>query len=300
MNQDSSTAIRGLSAFPITPSDGGRINTGALQTLVGRLVAAGVDSIGLLGSTGSYPYFDLGERRRAIDAALACTAGRVPVLVGVGALRTDEAVALAADAKQAGASAGLLAPVSYLPLLDDEVFEHFRAVVATGLPLCIYNNPGTTHFTFSPALIGRLSALPGVMAVKNPAPAASEVGAAIAAVRAVVPAAFSVGYSVDLHAGAALLAGADAWYSVLGGTYPATCLRLTRAAQAGNAAEVARIDALLQPVWALFRAHTSFRVVHLAAAVSGIAGAQPVRPVLPLSDQVAREVTRVLEGLGLD
>ena len=291
---------QGLSAFPITPSDGERIDTAALQTLVGRLVSAGVDSIGLLGSTGSYPYFDRAERRRATEAAIACTGGRVPVLVGVGALRTNEAVALAADARQAGAAAGLLAPVSYVPLLDDEVFEHFCAVAATGLPLCIYNNPTTTHFAFSPALIGRLAAIPGVIAVKNPAPPAPECAAAVAALRCVVPSGFSVGFSVDMHAGAALLAGADAWYSVLGGTYPVTCLRLTRAAQAGDVVEVARIDALLQPVWSLFRAHTSSRVAHLAAALSGVSNAQPVRPVLPLSGDAAREVTRVLEGLSLD
>ena len=40
--------------------------------------------------------------------------------------------------------------MSYTPLTDAEVFQHFRAVArAGGLPLCIYNNPGTTHFTFS-------------------------------------------------------------------------------------------------------------------------------------------------------
>ncbi len=53
------TMFRGLSAFPITPSDEqGRVDTGALRALLGRLTDAKVNSIGLLGSTGSYPYFD--------------------------------------------------------------------------------------------------------------------------------------------------------------------------------------------------------------------------------------------------
>jgi 4-hydroxy-tetrahydrodipicolinate synthase len=295
-----STTIRGLSAFPITPSDdAGRIDTEGLQMLLERLVDAGVDSIGLLGSTGSYPYFTLAERRRATEAAVECVAGRVPLMVGVGALRTDEVVALATDAVQAGATAGLLAPVSYAPLQDEEVFQHFQVVAATGLPLCIYNNPGKTHFTFSTALVGRLAALPGVIAVKNPAPAPRESAAAVAALRAAVPANFSVGFSVDLHAAAALLAGGDAWYSVLAGIYPAACLRLTRSAQAGNAEEAARLHARLQPVWDLFAAHTSFRVVHLAAALVGVPNARPVRPVLPLSGDAARQVTRVLEELAL-
>ncbi len=86
----------------------------------------------------------------------------MPLLVGIGALRTDEAVRLAQDARAAGASAGLLAPVSYTPLTEDEVFAHFAAVAGEGgLPLVIYDNPATTHFRFTPTLLGRLARLPG-------------------------------------------------------------------------------------------------------------------------------------------
>src|SRR5215216_4727514 len=116
--------LRGLSAFPITPADAeSRVDLAAPRRLVARLVAAKVDSIGLLGSTGTYAYLLRSERRRALDAALEETAGQVPILVGVGALRTDEAVRLPQDAKAVGAAAGLLAPVSYTPLTEDEVFE---------------------------------------------------------------------------------------------------------------------------------------------------------------------------------
>jgi 4-hydroxy-tetrahydrodipicolinate synthase len=221
-------------------------------------------------------------------------------MAGIGALRTDEAVELAKDALGAGATAGLLAPVSYTPLLDEEVFQHFKAVAASGLPICIYNNPGTTHFTFSAALVGRIAAIQGVVAVKNPAPASEDRGATVAALRGAVPDGFSVGFSVDWLAPAALLAGADAWYSVLGGIYPATCLRLTRACQTGDKAEAERIDAILQPIWALFKTHTSYRVVHLAAILAGIANARPTRPVLPLSGVAEREVTRLLGAMALD
>ncbi len=222
-----------------------------------------------------------------------------PLIVGVGALRTEEAVALATDALKAGAMAGLLAPVSYAPLRDDKVFQHFRAVAATGLPLCIYNNPPTTHFTFSTALVSRLAAIPGVVAIKNPAPVEAECEAAVATLRAAVPAAFSVGFSVDSNAAAVLLAGGDAWYSVLASIYPAICLRLTRAAQAGDAEEAIRLLSQLQPIWDLFTAQTSFRVVHLAATIAGVPNARPVRPVLPLSGDAARQVTHTLEELAL-
>ncbi len=276
------------------------VDTQALQLLLARLVAAGVESIGLLGSTGSYAYLSRTERRRAVRAAVECVAGRVPILVGIGALRTDEAVALARDARAAGAQAGLLAPVSYTPLLEDEVYEHFRAVSEAGLPLCIYNNPATTHFSFTPELVGRLAGLSQVVAVKYPAPAAGEAAALLALLRARVPTDFSVGFSVDWNASEALLAGGDAWYSVLAGLYPAICVRLARAARAGHAEEVLRLNRALEPVWHLLRTHGSYRVVHLAAALAGIRHAQLPRPVLPLSGAAAREVALVLGGLGLD
>jgi hypothetical protein len=88
-------ALRGLSAFPITPSnDAGVVDVGALKALLQPLVEARVDSIGLLGSTGSYPYLAREERRRAIEAAVGLC-GSTPVVVSTGALRTDDALKLA-------------------------------------------------------------------------------------------------------------------------------------------------------------------------------------------------------------
>src|SRR4051812_6458334 len=92
------TMLTGLSAFPITPADAdGRIDVEALRALLAPLVKAGVHSIGLLGSTGTYPYLSRTERRRALEVAIDEVGGRIPIVVGVGALRTDEAVRLAQD-----------------------------------------------------------------------------------------------------------------------------------------------------------------------------------------------------------
>lgn len=293
------TNLAGLSAFPITPSDAsGRVDAGGLRALLAPLVAAGVDSIGLLGSTGTYAYLSRAERRRALEAAVDEVAGRVPLLVGVGALRTDEAVRLAQDAKGAGAAVGLLAPVSYTPLTDDEVFEHFATVAREGgLPLCIYDNPGTTHFRFTPALVGRVSRIPGVVAVKSPAPGRDAVAALHAELRSAVPDGFPLGYSVDGNAAEALIAGGDAFYSVAAGLFPVTCLALVRAAQAGDAAEARRLNAGLQPLWDLYAEFTSLRLMYAIASLRGLVHAAPPRPVLPLSDAARRQVAAVLERL---
>ncbi|UZE47957.1 dihydrodipicolinate synthase family protein [Rhodopseudomonas sp. P2A-2r] len=293
--------LKGLSAFPITPADAsGKVDLSALARLLAPLVAAKVDSIGLLGSTGTYPFLSRAERRRATDAALEEINGTIPVLVGIGALRTDEAIALAQDAKAAGASAGLLAAVSYTPLTETEVYEHFSAVAAaSGLPIVIYDNFGTTHFRFTPELIGRIARIPHVVSVKATAPTPDLVADNLKQLRAAVPSGFSVGYAGDWNATEALIAGGDAWYSVAAGLFPGPCLAIVRAAQAGDAAEARRLNAAMQPLWELFKEFSSLRAMYAAADIIGISDAPPPRPILPLPDTAKRKIAQTLEALEL-
>ncbi len=293
------TPFQGLSAFPITPTDArGRVDTDALGRLLERLHAAGVDSIGLLGSTGGYMYLTREERRRAIAAAVRSVGGRTSLIVGVGALRTDEAENLAHDAASEGADALLLAPVSYTPLTEEEAYQHFVTVAqATDLPLCIYNNPGTTHFTFSDALLRRLAAVPNIKAVKMPLPKDMDFKAELDRLRQGSPGDFAIGYSGDWGSADALLAGADAWYSVVGGLVPDPALKLVRAAQAGNLAEVRRIDSHFQSLWELFKEFGSIRVVYAAANILSLCEAVPPRPILPLTDVDHRRVASALDAL---
>ena len=163
--------LAGLSAFPLTPMDDqGVVDTDHLGRLVARLAGAGVASIGVLGSTGSYMYLSCAERARAVAAAVEA-AGNVPVLAGIGALRTSDVLANVTAAERAGARAALLAPASYLPLTDADFTALEEDVTrSTALPVCLYNNPGTTHFNFDLALLQRLAAQPRITAAKMPLP----------------------------------------------------------------------------------------------------------------------------------
>jgi 4-hydroxy-tetrahydrodipicolinate synthase len=288
-----------LSAYPITPADPeGRVDVAALRRLVAPLAAVGVDAIGLLGSTGTYLYLTREERRRAVEAAVEVADG-IPVQAGIGALRTDEAIRLAQDARAAGAATGLLAAVSYTPLDDDEVFAHVASVADQGgLPLCLYDNPTTTHFRFTPRLVARLAQVPGVVALKSPGVEAHEAAAHVADLRSRIPDRFDLGTSGDWFATEALLAGLDTWHAVAAGLFPRTCLRLVRAAGADPLAARA-MDAELRPLWDLFRRHTSLRVMYAAAEWRGLCRAAPPRPILPLSEDARREVVATLTQLDL-
>ena len=290
--------FNGLSAFPLTPTTkDGNVDVEAIARLTTRLVDARVDSIGLLGSTGIYAYLTRAERRRAIEAAMEIAGGAVPVMVGVGALRTDEACHLACDAAKAGTDALFMAPMTYTPLTDEEVFEHFVAVAgATHLPLCIYNNPSTTHFTFSAELLGRLAGVPHIAAVRMPLPADGDVRAELAALRSGPAGALAIGDSGDWGMADAFLSGADAFYSALGGILPTEVLALARAARSGDTTEAHRIDQAFQPLWALFRTLGGLRVIYAIAKQRSLCDADPPRPILPLQ---SREHALVREALDI-
>lgn len=293
------SVFTGLSAFPLTPADeAGRVDTEALQRLLERILDADVQSIGLLGSTGTYMYLTREERRRAIAAAVECVGRRKPIIVGVGALRTDEAQALARDASAEGADALLLAPVSYTPLTDEEAFRHYETVAgATDLPLCIYNNPSTTHFSFSIELLHRLAALPTIKAVKMPLPKGMDFDDELAHLRARTPSGFMIGYSGDWGAANALLAGADCWYSVVGGLFPKPAAELTRVACRGHATEAHYLDKAFSPLWQLFKTHGSLRVIYAAADLLGLAVGKPPRPIRPLGPEIIPSVEAAIAGL---
>jgi 4-hydroxy-tetrahydrodipicolinate synthase len=109
-----------------------------------------------------------------------------------------------------------------------------------------------------------------------------------------VPDGLSIGYSGDWNAAEAMIAGADTWYSVLGGILPEPCLEIVRAAQRGDAEKVRRIDATLAPFWDLFRRYSSLRVVYALAELLDLCRTAPPRPILPLSAPAKAKVAAAL------
>ena len=294
----------GLSAFPLTPLAHDAVDEAAFVRLMTRLREARVDSITALGSTGSYAYLSTDERARVARLAVE-HAGPVPVFVGIGALRTSQVLRNADLAIQAGASALLLAPMTHQPLTEDEVFGLYRAVTGhSPLPVIVYDNPGTTHFTFSTGLYGRIAQLPGIASIKIPAVPSDPQSARsrVREIRSAIPDHVTIGVSGDAAAAAGLAAGCDAWYSVIGGTLPAPALRLTRAAQQGRADDAAAESQRLAPLWQLFSEYGgSLRVVAAIAEELGLVSENSLPlPMQGLNDQQRARVAGVIRDLRLD
>lgn len=292
----------GLSAFPLTPLRDDVIDESAYARLVARLAAAGVDSITALGSTGSYAYLSRAERAAATRIAVE-HAGDIPVFVGIGALRTSQVQALADDAQNAGAAGVLLAPLTYQKLTTDDVFGLYDDVTRTlSVPLIVYDNPGTTHFEFTDELYGRIAELPNVASIKIP-PLTGDPDAAaarVAAIRLRVPAHVTIGISGDASAADGLIAGCDAWYSVIGGTLPEPALAIARAAQAADAARARAESGRLAPLWRLFARYGSLRVIAAVAEHLGLVehSCLPL-PIRGLDDDARAAVAATASELSL-
>lgn len=293
----------GLSAFPITPITASGVDEKGFSHILSRLTEARVDSMGILGSTGSYAYLTREQRRRIATLAKQ-HAGEIPVMVCVGAVSTDAILHLSDDAPAAGADALLLPAVSYQSLRDEEVFALFETVTRhVSVPVCIYDNPGTTHFTFTDELHGLLSSLEGIHSVKipgvpdNPAAVAERVDALRQHLRPGV----TIGISGDAYAGLGLNAGCEVWYSVCGGLFPVTAKQITEAAAANDRERVTTLTTRLEPLWALFRKHRgSLRVIAAAAGVLGLTDTDCLpRPLQPLSVGDIADIAGVIRALEL-
>lgn len=293
----------GLSAFPLTPVTNAGFDEPGFVRILERITSAGADLIGVLGSTGSYAYLTRPQRSRIATIAKS-HAGNIPVMVCVGSVSTDEVLRLADDAQTVGADALLLPPVSYQTLKDDEVFGLFETLMQhVSVPVCIYDNPGTTRFEFSDELHGRIARLPGIRSVKIPGVPSSPVDAKVRVQRlkSKLPEGVTIGISGDASAATGLNAGCEVWYSVCGGLFPLTAKEITDAAARGEHERVVQLSERLQPLWGLFRKHGgSIRVMAAAAGVLGLTETDCLpRPLRPLSASDIAEIATVISELNL-
>lgn len=134
-----------------------------------RLVDAGSTGIVPLGSLGEGATLGFEEKVAIVRTLVAAVGDRVPVVPGIAALSTHEAVALARAVRDAGAR-GLMVLPPYVYSSDwREMGAHVRAVIgATALPVLLYNNPIAYKTDFTPAQIAQFAAeFPNVQAVKE-------------------------------------------------------------------------------------------------------------------------------------
>jgi 4-hydroxy-tetrahydrodipicolinate synthase len=150
--------------------DGGtRLDIEATSRLVSWLVDRGIHGLYIAGTTGEGLYLSPEEHRDLTRAVVKAARG-VPVVAHVGALTTAQAVTLARQTVQAGATAVAAIPPPYYSLTREELLTYFTAIgkAAEPLPLYLYNIPSHARNDLTPALVKEIrQAVPNVAGIKD-------------------------------------------------------------------------------------------------------------------------------------
>lgn len=293
----------GLSAFPLTPYRSGELDEHSFTSLLGALERSAVDSIAVLGSTGSYMYLTDYQRDAVAHHAASAVVDK-PLVVGVSDVSTAKVLRHIKVAEEVSATGVLVAPVSYQSLRADEVFYHFQAICeSTELPVIVYDNPGLTHFAFDVDLYRRIASLPGVASLKIPATVVSGEHAVgiISRIRSAIPEEVSIGISGDGGGALGLAAGCDVWYSAVAGTFPIVGEKIIEPWLAGDNEGMLGVSAQYQRLWNLFeRCGSSLRGIAALAAELGLVERECLPPpLLPLPMRYHSEIKKMAEELVL-
>ena len=161
--------FEGIYTPAITPLDAdGNIDKAAFAEVLEYLVEAKVHGIIIGGSTGEYYAHTAQERFDLAAQAKDVLHGRLPLIVGTGAIRTEDSVAYAEAAKAIKADALLVGSPPYALPTQQEVAEHVLAVDrAAGLPIMLYNYPARMGVHMGPGLFDALAGCRNIVAIKE-------------------------------------------------------------------------------------------------------------------------------------
>lgn len=153
----------------VTPySDDFQVNEPALAETVEHLIGAGVHGIIVAGTTGEYYAQTTEERIWLMKRCGKLIKGRVPMIVGTGAIRTEDSVEYAQQAKAHGADAILVTTPPYAYPTGREIALHALAVDrAANLPIMLYNYPGRMSVNMDEETLDRLGRSPNFCAIKE-------------------------------------------------------------------------------------------------------------------------------------
>jgi len=157
-----------IHAAMLTPlDDDGAVSAERLGPLVDYILSRGVDGLYAGGSTGEAMLLSRAERALVLEELAACAGGRCTLIAHVGAASTDDAVALARLAGQAGYAAVAAVPPYYYKHGFAEIADYYWAIAdAAGLPLMIYNIPALTGVDLGTERLLELLADPRVGGIK--------------------------------------------------------------------------------------------------------------------------------------
>ncbi|MEI4486754.1 dihydrodipicolinate synthase family protein [Frigidibacter sp. MR17.14] len=161
--------LEGIYTPLITPFHAdGSVDKDSLAELIERLIGAGVHGLISGGSTGENYAQTVEERLDLARFTVERTKGRLPVIVGTGAMRTPDSLALASGAREMGADALLLGTPPYsVPTERENALNALAIDRAADLPIILYNYPGRMGVEMGREFLDRVGRSKNVIGIKE-------------------------------------------------------------------------------------------------------------------------------------
>jgi len=161
--------FEGIYTPVVTPfNDDFSINVDCLTEIIEHLIEAGVHGIVLAGTTGEYYAQTTEERIQMMTFCHSLIKDRLPLIIGTGAIRTEDSIEFALAAKAAGADALLIATPPYAYPTSHEIALHALAIDrAANLPVMLYNYPGRMCVNMDEETLDLLHKNPNFCAIKE-------------------------------------------------------------------------------------------------------------------------------------
>ena len=281
---------------PFTPQ--GELDEPSFAALAAWQLEEGVHGFVLAGTTGESPTLRWPEVERLLGVLRGVVRGRVPILVGTGTYDTAESVERTKRARALGADAAFAVVPYYSRPAPAGVIEHFRRIVAVGLPTVAYNIPYRTGLALDLATLRALLALPGVIGLKESSGDLANL-AALAADASRVPPSLMCGEDA-LFLGA-LEAGASGAILAAANLVPRPFVDAHRAFADGRPlAARAAFGRVLPLVQALFAEPNPAPVKWALAQQNRIASATLRLPQVPISEALQARLTTLLQPRAVD
>jgi 4-hydroxy-tetrahydrodipicolinate synthase len=170
--------LNGVFTAIVTPFSKGKVDYGKLTELVEMQLAANIDGIVPVGTTGESPTLTVDEHLKVIETVIKTASGKCQIIAGTGANSTAEAVHLTKMAKDVGADATLQVTPYYNKPTQEGLYRHFSAVAdECELPVVLYNVPGRSGLAIAVETIQKLSSNPYIVCVKEAGGSAERVSA---------------------------------------------------------------------------------------------------------------------------
>jgi 4-hydroxy-tetrahydrodipicolinate synthase len=288
--------FHGVFPYLVSPVDAdGRVRTEVLGRLCDDLIASGVHGLTPLGSTGEFAYLNPSQRTAVVRTTIAAAKSRVPVVAGVAATSTSEAVAQARAYQQLGADGILAILEAYFPLGDAQVYSYFRAIAeAVDLPVVIYTNPNFQRVDLTLEVIAKLAAHPRIRYIKD---ASTNTGRLLSIMNRCGDT-LSV-FSASAHIPAAvMLIGGVGWMAGPACLIPRQSVELYNLCIAGCWDDAMKLQRRLWRLNEAFARYNLAACIKAGLAIQGYEVGDPVPPQAALTADERKVVEAVLRDIG--